>query len=228
MAIGSTPIRARFRIKSSNSLLRSFHSFLTYAAIIFELFDSWQVAFDLDALRDQLLVLGELWRLACTSTPPTPPAPLRPTHWPAMAGERDDVLEWEDALGAAVTGLPVPEDNRFVGVLREDAGAALTAGLVNELRAGMIAEAMPRTLRLLLLALGETSVRRLLINYWTTTPPHRFKLLEAESFAVLFEEAEPRSGVSSGSTYVRRSCASDRTTKRQRHRCIRVRPTASA
>ncbi len=89
--------------------------------------------------------------------------------------------EWEFALGALARG----EDpgGKIAEELRRDEGVTLLKTLAEEFRAGMVADALKLTSRLLLLHLGEEGFREILSDFWKESSPELFESAEAMAFA---------------------------------------------
>ncbi|MGE0403909.1 MAG: DUF692 family multinuclear iron-containing protein [Kofleriaceae bacterium] len=89
--------------------------------------------------------------------------------------------EWEDALGGLVIGAA--PDTPLAHELATDPAIRVLATLVVQARAGMIADGLPVTLRLLLVALGESATTQLMEQYCRETTPSAFGAGELASFA---------------------------------------------
>jgi uncharacterized protein len=148
------------------------------AAVIFELFESWLPIVGTDAILKQLERMHELWDQR-NGLPTAVPLPSGGRLQPAV--DVEEVQLWEDALAAAVHGESEPHDS-LIAELASDPGTQLVTSLVREFRSGMLAQSLPRTIRLLLLRLGEARTTELLTSYFTACPPRLFKVDEAAAF----------------------------------------------
>lgn len=149
-------------------------------AIIFEIFPSYLQRFGLDATREQLEKLRELWGQRRTiRTPSTAAAHLAGTSH--ARADRVPPATWEQALGSIVIGRPARTP--LESELAADPGSVLMKGLVQEFRASMVVSVYRLTCRLLMLALGTDVFRMLLDDFWSTSSPRQFASAEAEDFA---------------------------------------------
>jgi hypothetical protein len=168
--------------------------------MVFEVFPDYLPAMGLGAVGRQLETLQRLWdrrgrsaRRPAAAGPRATPAPA-----PVLAGPTPE--EWEDTLGALVVGRPAAASAGppVAGVpaaaaaaprgalgseLEADPGLAVVRELVAEFRAGMVAEALKLTTRLLLASLGAQRVRALLAGWFARVPPALFASEEGEGFA---------------------------------------------
>jgi uncharacterized protein len=138
-------------------------------AVIFEMGGPHLTPGSLPRLVDQLELIRGLWdsRGRSSAAPgPVARAPHPPTGLPAPA-------DWETALGRAVTGAPGPSADPGIGVIRR---------IVQQARAGMVTEGLPRSVRLVLLAAGEARLQALLADFWSSASPEQFAGREAAAF----------------------------------------------
>ena len=159
-------------------------------AIVFEVFPDYLPAVGLGEIGRQLERLQRLWdrrarangRGAERAAPPAPPAAAgaRPEP-PASRPVGPDPREWEDTLGALVVGRRV--DSPLGSELAGDPGLDVIRELIGDFRAGMVAEALKLTVRLLLATRGAKVVRALLAGYFAAVPPSLFAAEEGEGFA---------------------------------------------
>jgi uncharacterized protein (UPF0276 family) len=147
-------------------------------AIIFELFPSFLPRFGLEATRQQLQLLRDLWQTRATSTQPVPP---RRAGNPVTQETSIAPGLWERALGAVVIGRP--GGTQLERELADDPGAQLVGGLIKEFRGSMIVGVYRLTSRLLMLALGADVFRAILEDFWMRTPPQQFAASEGDAFA---------------------------------------------
>jgi len=148
-------------------------------AIIFEIFPSFVPLVGLDLVVEQMQRLHALWALRSQRRQVHPAAPLRA----ALSSPTEGAVlpqAWEKTLAALVTGQPSEE--QVDQELREDPGINIIRGLIQEFRASMIVGTLRLTSRLLLLALGTDTFRKILRDYWSKIPPQSYGLLEAEAF----------------------------------------------
>jgi uncharacterized protein (UPF0276 family) len=125
----------------------------------------------IDEVLGQLERLRGLWasRGLATSRRTTVPPPASAAPAPPQPGV------WESALARAVVGdgdLPLEADPGL-GVIRQ---------VLRRARAGMVAAALPRTVRLVLLTAGEDRLEELFAGFWRSAPPEQFAGVEAEGF----------------------------------------------
>lgn len=153
-------------------------------ALTFELLPDFVPAFGLDGIARELVRMRRLWERrgerAGRSQPRVGAASLDGGPLPQ---------EWEDSLGAVVTGMPC--DRPLARELEADPGTRILRSLVRELRAGMTVDALRLTSRLVALTLGPDVLRSLLEEYWRREPPSLFGATEAEGFAGFLAEQRP-------------------------------------
>lgn len=157
-------------------------------AVVFEIFASFLPHVGLDAVREELLKIRELWALRGTRATP-PRAPAR-TSTAAAPADPIAPREWENALGGLVAGGR--PQNALQQQLLEDPGVPLVQELVKEFRASMVVQVYRLTSRLLMLALGPDIFRALLEDFWARTPPSQFASREAEAFGDYLQEKNLR------------------------------------
>jgi uncharacterized protein len=149
-------------------------------ALVFELFPAFLPTFGLTGVREQLGRLRELWAGRGRAPAVVQAGPAARSVAP-VDSEAISPAAWEDTLGGLAVGRDVR--GRLARQLREDPGLAVVQDLIGEFRASMLAATMRRTIRLLLLTLGEEPLRRLLASHWRQCPPQLFASAEAERFA---------------------------------------------
>ena len=163
--------------------------------INFELFPEFVGAFGVDGLARELERCHELWS-ARHGTPLRRP---RHRHSPIRVARAPSPSTWECELASLIAeprSIQLPPDREGglahearhgsqgqLDDLKNDPGIALLNFLVSEFRAGMLARALKLVTRLLLLYLGESTVRRIYADFFTTRPPEFFAALEAKAFA---------------------------------------------
>jgi uncharacterized protein len=154
-------------------------------AIIFEIYPSFVESTGVDEICRQLELLRELWELRGTAADVRRPDRAAAAERPQL-DDPTTPTAWEAELGALVVGRPPTGD---LGVeLSGDAGVALLQKLAMEFRASMIASNLRRTIRLLILALGEDVMRMILSEYRNRVTPQMFAATEARSFARFLDE----------------------------------------
>lgn len=149
-------------------------------AIIFEIYPAFVKASSTDMLCRQLEFLHELWALRPT---PMGGGASRRSARPVLRAAPDGATpnEWEHELGALVVGVGPNTD--LGNELAADPGVALLQKLALEFRASMISNNLRRTVRLLVLALGEPVVRMILSKFRDEVTPQMFAGREARAFA---------------------------------------------
>ena len=143
-------------------------------AVCLELLTPFAARLDLDQLAGNLERIRAIWdrprgRRHVSAAPPVP------------AERSGTPEEWEDALGALAIGEDVP--GPLGAELAGDPAVALLRRLIGQFRAGMLTDAMPLTIRLLLVTLGDAALRDLLARFWRARPPHMFATREARSWS---------------------------------------------
>jgi uncharacterized protein (UPF0276 family) len=133
----------------------------------------------IDEALGQLQRLRGLWESRGLASAPlpavTPPGPA------ASAGALPGPGAWESTLGRAVVGDDHTGAPRDLPV-GADPGVEVIRQVLRRARAGMVAEALPRTVRLVLLAAGEDRLEELFAGFWRSAPPEQFAGVEAEAF----------------------------------------------
>ena len=161
-------------------------------AIVFEVFPDYLPTVGLAEIGRQLERLQRLWdrrgrasrRAAAGAERPAAvvAAPAAAEPEPAGADSAGpDPREWEDTLGALVVGRRVA--SALGSELAGDPGLAVIRELVGDFRAGMVAESLKLTTRLLFATVGKKRVRSLLAEFFDRVPPSLFAAEEGEGFA---------------------------------------------
>lgn len=144
----------------------------------FEIVPEYARSLGLDAIRAQL---GDL-RDACLGGAKY--SGRRAKSWAPMAapnpGPQVTPEEWENTLGAVVTGQSV--DGELADVLRCDPGVRMQRSLVESVRAGALTGVLRFSVRLMLLTLGPAKTREVFADFWTNQPPSAFAGSEARAF----------------------------------------------
>ncbi len=91
------------------------------------------------------------------------------------------ISEWEEALGCLAADRQ--SDLEFIEILDRDRGIEVLQYLVSGLRGGTAVDALKLSSRLLMLSLGKPSFRKLLKEFWKTTPPEMFATEEVKNLA---------------------------------------------
>ena len=160
-------------------------------AVIFELAPDRVEAFDEKNYLRQMETLHRLWELAPrTAGRSAAGTPSRRNHRPGPPPE-----EWEALIAGKM--LPAEERPKQRGELPEirecdERSFALYTKLAESFRAGAIAELLENTTRLLLIAIGEQALRKLVERYLAVTPPVMFPSDEAIGFRRFLETASLR------------------------------------
>ncbi len=145
-------------------------------ALNFEIYDSFMNDLDLatyDRITDDL---REIWACAGTACDDAPPGPS-PEPASARTADKPSPRDWEDRLTRAVwkdstAGHPWPEDADPL---------KLYAKLARSFRGSMLARALPRTIRYLLLRDGPAA-SAMLQRYFNDVSPLLYAPLEARAF----------------------------------------------
>ncbi|MDX6679849.1 MAG: uncharacterized protein QOE31_3901 [Solirubrobacteraceae bacterium] len=152
-------------------------------ALTFELMPDHVEQMGLDAIHDQLVALRHVWERRGTRRPapaPAPPLARRLANRDAAAPGPSPAA-WEAALGAQAIGRPASD--ALSRELAGDPGVAILRTLVGQVRAGMVADGLLLSTRLLALTVGAVELRSLLEDFWSTTAPQLFGAREAVAFA---------------------------------------------
>jgi uncharacterized protein len=149
-------------------------------AIIFEIIPDYVALTGLAAIGKMLGQINEIWRTRGAASTP------RPKFIPTNRTEKSTItpLEWEQALGVALTGIKGPElPPKLTSWLRSvKEPLELYRGIARENRASALVYTAPRTVRLLLTRLGEAETRGLLARFWSLATPAYTAVEEARSF----------------------------------------------
>jgi uncharacterized protein (UPF0276 family) len=154
-------------------------------AIIFEIYPAFVEATGTDAICRQLELLRELWAVRGTAAETPTVGPVVQTAGAATADSATPA-SWESELGSLVIGRPPGDD--LGAELSADPGVALVQKLSMEFRASMITGNLRRTIRLLILALGEHVLRMILAEYRNRVTPKPFAATEARAFGAFLQE----------------------------------------
>jgi hypothetical protein len=133
----------------------------------------------IDDVLPQLEELRGLWESRGLSCPREPPVTPRGHAAPSQALPRPGA--WESMLSRAVAGSEQTGDPRRPPV-ESDPGVDVIRKVVRRARAGMVADALPGAVRLVLLAAGERRLQELFAGFWRSTSPEQFAGVEAEAF----------------------------------------------
>lgn len=151
-------------------------------AIIFELMPDYLLARNLTPadVVEQVRAMHRLWDMRTASGPLLPPASPTTTQTPWAATDMTPA-DWEATLTGLVHGA---EPTSPLGrQLATDPGMRILRELVATGRAGVVADLLPLTCRLIILYHGEGGLRDLLWSYWAGTSPQPFGADEADGFA---------------------------------------------
>jgi uncharacterized protein (UPF0276 family) len=161
-------------------------------AIIFEIMPDFIPAAGLSAIGEVLGRLNDLWGSRPSVTHPIHRGPWHVPTPEAAEPVTPDV--WERALGDAVTGLdgnaPAPALDNWMRSAAE--ALELYRYLSREGRASFLVDTAPRTIRSLLIALGEADTRNLLARFWSRTAPAFTTADEAHGFLDFVSRADLR------------------------------------
>lgn len=148
-------------------------------AMMFEIMPDYMVAAGIDAedvIRQAERMRG-VWEQRGSATTNGKPPATRSSSTTDISPSR-----WEQTLGGLVTGHG-RADTDLGRHLRQDPGTAVYRKMAESVRAGMIADVLTLTFRLLMLSTGEDGVRDCLAGYWADCPPNQAALEEARSFS---------------------------------------------
>ena len=161
-------------------------------AIIFEIYPSFVPEVGLALVEEQLERLHALWELRRDGgDAQNGDGGRRAPFWLVVDAPGTASPEvWERALGTLVTGGPA--DDGLAEELADDPGVRVVEGLVHEFRASLIVGVLPLTSRFIMLALGPSSFRTILADYWSNVPPQMYGSLEADAFADYLERLDLR------------------------------------
>jgi uncharacterized protein (UPF0276 family) len=154
-------------------------------AIIFEIYPAFVESAGADEICRQLELLRELWAVRGTAAEVAPREAVAPAAG-ASTADAATPAAWESALGSLIVGRPPGEG--LGKQLAGDPGVALVQNLAMEFRASMIANNLRRTIRLMILALGEDVVRVILSEFRNRVTPQLFAATESRAFAAFIRE----------------------------------------
>ena len=154
-------------------------------ALIFEILGPYVPRLGVEGVQEQLERLWRLWdrrtrRDRVHGTGTVAPARPAPDRTPDDVDQPRTAAEWENTLGSLVVGQEVKGE--LAEELRRDPGIAVLRSLVRDARAGSLADALPSTCRLLLLALGGDGARNVIEQYFEASSPRLFGSEEAQAF----------------------------------------------
>jgi uncharacterized protein len=156
-------------------------------ALTFELLPEFLPNFGCDGVSAELMRLRNLWQLRPVKAHVEVSEDERRRfrrgvkRSPTGAPDRCAPAEWEATLGGLVLGHPVT--GSLAEELCADPGIAILRRLVDEVRGGMLAAALPLTVRLLALTRSEEGFQALLGRFWRQSTPSLFSGEEGLAFA---------------------------------------------
>jgi uncharacterized protein (UPF0276 family) len=133
----------------------------------------------IDRVLSQLESLRGLWESRGLASSRLPAVASRGLA--AFAEGLPRPAEWESMLGRAVLGFERTSSTRHAPVWT-DPGIGVIRTVVGRTRAGMVADALPGTVRLVLLTAGENWLQELFGGFWRSASPEQFAGVEAEAF----------------------------------------------
>nr|WP_257644206.1 DUF692 domain-containing protein [Luteimonas salinisoli] len=153
-------------------------------ALIFEMLPAYLPQVGMGKVRRQIERLHGLWALRRPG-PPRPPRQAVAVAVDAGAGlprqgRAPSSAEWEQALGASVSGLPHARGR--LPALEDDPGVDILRELALNARAGQIASAARLTTRVLLAHGGGDAFQAMFAGYAASHPPRQFASSEALAF----------------------------------------------
>jgi uncharacterized protein (UPF0276 family) len=155
-------------------------------AVTFELLPEFLPLFGPQGVAAELSRLRELWQLRRDATirpdsrrAETAAVSERPSC--PLLSDQHPPEEWEATLGRLVLGHPV--EGSLAEELRADPGLEILRLLADQVRGGMVASALPLTLRLLVLTHGKGGAEALLERFWRRSTPSLFSGEEGLAFA---------------------------------------------
>jgi uncharacterized protein (UPF0276 family) len=151
-------------------------------AMLFEVLSGFVSSVGLDAVREQLSLLRDLWTLRRPQVVQICRNRMR-NALDRACSEENDVCDWERALASLVTGGESNCSGTEFRPLANDPGVNVLRTLIDEARSGRVTRALHLTMTLLLLHLGPTAVRALLKEYQAHCAPDVFTSGEADAFA---------------------------------------------
>lgn len=151
-------------------------------AVLFEMLPGFVNAVGIDAVRNQIPVMRDLWRLRRPQDVCIQQRTLRDALTFQLS-DAADVIEWERTLASLALGTQNERRDSSYSTLAADPGLRVLRTLIEEARNARISRALHFTMTLLLLHLGPTSVKALLGEYRTGWWPDVFTSGEADAFA---------------------------------------------
>ena len=154
------------------------HRLPNLRAIVFEIHPDSVSRLGASGISEQLRILRSLWRERRLWSGTPPRKRRRGSRWRHERGIAP--REWEDVLGALVTGRNVGGD--LAEELLREPGLAVLRRLLSETRASRVAKHLGLTSRLVVAAAGPAFFRALLEAYWKREAPSPSAPLEAMRF----------------------------------------------
>ena len=151
-------------------------------AIIFEIYPSFVESTGADEICRQLELIREMWTLPGTAAEVHRRLGDRARRCPGTDATTPAMWNQNPARSSSVVHLPTTSARTA-----EDPGVGLVQKLAMEFRASMIASNLRRTIRLLILALGE-DVLRMILQYRNRVTPQMFAATEARAFAAFLQD----------------------------------------
>lgn len=150
-------------------------------AIFFELSENYLQTkhFPVNLLLGQIQQMQQLWNLRSNKKAGSSKLSSSPVFNP-HSHVLPSVSEWEEALGGLTAKQPTNiELTNFNG----DLGIEILQYLVSTMRGGTAVNALKLSSRLLMQTMGKANFRKLLEEFWQTTPPEMFATEEAKNLA---------------------------------------------
>jgi len=149
-------------------------------AIVFEIMPERVADIGIIAIGRQLGQLQDLWtKRSISQTISQHPVRVNPVDNMEIS-----IQQWSSLLGAAVTGIDVPQLDQTLGRWWESAqpGIELYRMLMSEGRASAIAATLPTVTRQLLSTKGSAGARSILAEFWRISPRAYTSIEEAAAF----------------------------------------------
>lgn len=159
-------------------------------AIIFEILPTFISRLGLDGVHAELKKVRELWDQRTQGSVVVSGAySTKSEVAPSVPGDRSESpFVWENTLGALV--VEQKAEGPLATELSSDQGIGILRKLVWDFRAGVLADTLKLTCRLLLLHGGETFTRDLMNEFFNISTPELFGSAEAQTFATFLEEGD--------------------------------------
>jgi len=159
-------------------------------ALIFEMLPPYVPRVGIDAVRAQLERLQDIWALRRGLAASWASSSPRPAEPPLAQGASATPGEWEQSLGALVSGRC--DASALTQTLATDPGVAILRELVLDARAGSIADTAKLTCRLMLAQGGADCFGSAFDAYVAAMSPRKFAAAEAVNFLeFVLEQALP-------------------------------------